>query len=457
MKELDTSKAYRLHPSQKDFYYFEITSSKEVLEGRINVMGTAYFDSTDQFDPNAMEKAYYEVLRRNDAFRARIVKKNGRLMQYFWEADTFPVPERIRLRDKAAFYSLLKKPDIPIMSVKDERLTRAELYICEDGSGGLILWQNHICTDGYSVSCVVYPQICSAYDSFRKGEVPPEDKRSHSFVELLEKVDSKTDKIKLKKDLKWWWRQYNSHLFSYSVPVRNVKDERVMNENTADLSVETFCPFESVVKDIHCSDNSAFMAALAILVSFETDVRRFSFNMQYHGRDSFVKKKISGPLLLTLDIMFEPENSMTVSELMKATHKNVTESIVHARFSDRVMEMFCIPMRFLRIGYRSVDWMMINNLCGYRTKDNMPLELIGIQQNEMDELFSFQLMDSELQPGSVSITMGANPHLADFSNLEAYQKKYVDIISYIANNPNGTVGECKSFLGSKYQREREIR
>lgn len=435
--------SFPLSMSQADLFAYEMLCKKTVLGTHNLIIGAGYFDHTDSFDPDALEKAYFELLRRNDAFRMRIGKKIFSPKQTFIDVSEFPKPKRMELQGGyEAFLKLCREPTYPDITVHDDFLTKAIIYCCDDRTGGIIIWQHHICSDGYSMGFLGYKQLCEFYDCYKCGETPTEPKKIFSFGQYLDWERAEWKK-KWFRYLKWNWTEWNHHFYRFYVPKFPSGEKHVVRMEIKDDRYEVY---RKLCAEKRCSDTSAFMSAMAILVHKMLPGKRFSFVTESHGRINFAQKNTCGALLCEAQVFFEIEDFDTLESVLTYTSEKLMEGYANCRVNTIISEMLCFfPLRCLKIGVRETEWMSFNNLRTYRTENSFPLELLFIPQPDIYHGLSADILDLVGKEG-IAFEFSYSKIWKGKTEVEKLKNQFLKVFDALCTDPELTVGECLKSL-----------
>ena len=435
--------SFPLSMSQADLFAYEMLCKKTVLGTHNLIIGAGYFDHTDSFDPDALEKAYFELLRRNDAFRMRIGKKIFSPKQTFIDVSEFPKPKRMELQGGyEAFLKLCREPTYPDITVHDDFLTKAIIYCCDDRTGGIIIWQHHICSDGYSQGLLGYRQLCEFYDCYKRGETPTEPKKIFSFGQYLDWERAEWKK-KWFRYLKWNWTEWNHHFYRYCAPKFPAGEECIVH---IEIRGDRYSAYQRLCEEKRCSDTSTFMTAMAVLAHKMLPGKRFSFMSQSHGRLNFAQKNTCGALLSVAPVFFEIKDSDTLEDVLLHTSEKLTEAYTNCRVNTIISEMLCFfPLRCLQIGARETEWMFFNNLRAYSTDSHFSLESIEVPQPHIFHGLGTEILEPNTKEG-VAVEFSYSDTWMNKDEIEKMRGWFLKIFDMICANPDKTVGECIASL-----------
>ena len=441
-----SEKLYKLFPAEKDYYNGEKIMSKEfTLDGR-NVYGTVFIDKSQSFDSEAIEKAYFEVLRRNDAFRMRLVKTRKGIRQYFQDVSLFPKPCHEKYDgDVDSFKKYCRTIKRPAISVYDPQVTMATIYTCNDG-GAIIIWQHHICSDGYSADNITYNQINEFYDCYRNGEEPTKPDKEYSITYIIDRCEK--NKKRNYKDLKWCFKQYMKEWYKFSIPVKPQKED-VKNIIIAEEFVgENYHKFNDLCKTLRCADTTVIMAAAAIIVYKETKKERFNFYTITHGRKNYIEKKISGAIAPQFPVFYSINMDTTIKDLIIDSYKNMLGFSTHYHFTEMTTYATLeYPLRLLRVGYTKwFEWFFFNNMRDYSCDNNKTLEIMFLDQEIMSSQINFDILEPTNGTEGIRFELSYSPLMIDNDKMEILRKEFLMTLEYMVNNLQGSIKECIEYV-----------
>lgn len=386
---------YKLNPSQRDIAMSEIWLPKQTIENSMGIIGSGYF-AEENFDPDAMQRAYWELVRLNESMRLRIVRKGGRLMQYVQE-DTVQQPLAIRRLSggKKAFQDYCKNPERPKISIFDPQLCRAELVDCADGTGGIILWQHHICSDGYSLDTILYEQLCQFYDAYRTGQTPPEPKKIFRFTDVLE-ADKKRKKKKVLQDFIWWLKQHLRYACRLCIPVKTPRIETAHDLIETKLEGELYEKVQNLCAQTHCSLANVITTAVSIVTAHLSGKDCFMLTTLSHGRMNFAQKKTTGAMQTNVPLFFDFRQDMTVEELLKKTYMDMLAALSHTKFSYSThCYVFDFPFNLMHMAFgKEHYWMEISQLERYIGSGQHSLQLYGIDMASVYDILYVEIQET---------------------------------------------------------------
>lgn len=439
-------KTYDLLMFQKNFYEIETIVDHSITDSCRNIIGRGYYDPSGNFDANAMEKAYFELLRRNDAFRIRLVKEEENVRQYVQDLSEFPRPERKNLSDgRESFKALCQSPERPRITLFDPQLTKAVIYTCNDQTGGIIIWQHHICSDGYSMGKIACQQLSDFYSVFREGKIPEEPKKIFSFVDHLEK-DLERKKGRFEEDYEWYLKEYNRRLLFYNMPhhyVPEVEENRVIQ---TEICGERYEALQRIIDRTGRSDSAVFLTAIALMVSGLGKTFRFHMNVETHGRATFAQKNTAGPLLDEPVLFFDIVPWHTLDRMIDDVYCHFMESVVHSQFTALFSEEHFLP-KLRRCGLGDVDfeWMEFNNLRGYSSNGSSCLEQFMIAQKQTDNGYDLELEDLP-EGNGVVLSFHYDRQLITEERAKEIQTIFLRLFDFMDRCPKATVWQCLKLI-----------
>jgi len=194
---------------------------------------------------SAFNRAYREMARRQEAFRASIVRRDGELIQ---RIDAAPQPSDIPLLDltnlpesqrEAAMQQHMNELVAQTFELGHAPLIRSQLYKLADEHHGFFLMAHHIVWDGASFD-VLYRELSAHYAAFAGGEAQsplPELLVDQGDFAAWHNAWMKTDEIQ--QQLRFWEDLANRHPQLAEPPIDQARPETPSgNGATAFLSFD---------------------------------------------------------------------------------------------------------------------------------------------------------------------------------------------------------------------------
>ncbi len=440
---------YPLSRIQRDFCFIEKYFSDSPDVRQMFAVGTGLYDS-ECFNADALEQAYFEVLRRNDIFRMKVLKKPFfRAAMVIQDVSSFPRPERETITGREAFEKMCREPEYPEIRADSDFLTKAKIYQAQDGTGGMIIWQHHVCTDGYSAYDIAYEQINSFYLDYKEKRTPKPAKREFSFIPTVQKEQEHKGK-KWKSDFMWCAKEFNRHLFRFSVPFDVTGDAVSPQFVSLNIRGDLMDGYKKVRSELSFSDTSFFMSMIAILINSLTGAKRFAIYTESHGRTNYPEKNTCGPLIKEIPLFYEPLPEMKVKELFDYSFVKFMEAFNHYQFSGIVSEIFlAFFQRLLRIGWRKdVNWITFNNLSSYQSIPSGGLELVQIESASWGKEFAVELYGLKEEEG-FQVSFYFDESLLSTDRARAIVGCFDSLIEAFLKNPDMMISDSMELINNR--------
>lgn len=183
---MEEKKYYELNPSQE---VVALQCKYTLFKRVINILTSITFDK--EIDVPLMEKAFREVVKRNDCMRLDFKKVKGKIMQSFREEVSFDIPkyEFTTKKEQESFINKQRKKAI--------KYTKGVVFECSfiktfDGKFMVFLKVCHLILDLYGINNI-YNDLLKVYESLVNKESLPDE--PSSFEEIVKKdLIKKNDK-----------------------------------------------------------------------------------------------------------------------------------------------------------------------------------------------------------------------------------------------------------------------
>jgi len=423
-------------------YQLNLEKSGQIDTLKRYMCGCTFTDVSGHFDADALEKAYYEVLRRNDIFRTVVVKEDKKLFQHFVDVEEMNRPARKVLPDKDAMQVYADTFPVPLHPVLNHQLTSAEIIECKDGNGGILIWQNHICTDGWTLGQIVTDQICEFYTTFKNKEELKPAKRVFSYAKVLENEVNTTVKKRIK-DFFWNWKLYTHHFHKYSIPYRHCHydDEFVIHSFVIDRWDDMIAAAEKQ----NCSSTSAIVLLCGIVANALLGIRRFSPAVFSHGRSTFALKQTAGPILSTYPLFFEYVKNKTVAESLNEQHSQFIRQLAHIP-PGYLVENYCYYYLYnaLHCSFELPhDWLCINNMMNYTSKNDLPLNTHFIEKPEPFPVYGVRIIGED---DGVHLSFQYPKDFLTEAQVSIIQHKFTVALDFMLDHPDSTMEEWSQYV-----------
>ena len=320
---------YKLSEPQSLMVMSQIFSLRPEDVKENNIL-SAYFLVPQDCDYEALEKAFWLLIERNDSYRLKIFRKGLKLYQYVDDFKPHAL-DRVKLASRAEFEEYLKTIDRYKIPLTADRLFWASL-IDMGSCGALVIRMHHACTDGFSMN-LMFHQLESFYDSFIMGKTPEAPKKTYSVTDFFRQREEYKKSDTHKEDMAFWKHCYNSQPH-YSFPAGKRASNGEAGEETAVFSGEAYEKLCALCKEEGFSLQFLFMSLVALTVSSLTGADNFCIYSLTHGRTTFPLKQTSGCMMNTVPVFYDIDGNLTVREFLKAQYTRFLEYLLHGKLSE---------------------------------------------------------------------------------------------------------------------------
>ncbi len=321
-------KIYKLSGSQAMMMTSQIftLTPNDVKENNIL---SSYFLIPSNCNYEALEKAFWLVIKRNDALRLKIFRKGLHLYQYIKEYTSYSLP-RVKLGSRQEFDAYLDTIDKYKIEMTADNLVWATL--ADMGScGALVIRMHHACTDGFSMN-LIFKQLEEFYDAFASGNTPQEPKKLYSVTDFFEQEKAYKISQQHKTDLAFWKHCYNNQRH-YSFPAGKRAAHGDAEKETVSFSGEAYEKLCELCKNEGFSLQFLFMSLVALTVNSLTGADNFCIYSLTHGRTTFPLKQTVGCMMNTVPMFYDINGGLTVREFLKNQYMAFLEYLSHGKLS----------------------------------------------------------------------------------------------------------------------------
>jgi len=322
-----TDKLYPITPPQYEIVMDEYWGSGEEAAGA-NLMGFSCF-VPEHCNFSAFEQTFNWVLEHNDALRLQLVAQGRKGRKLFQRILPY---EYVQLSVQKAdgeedFKAYAQKYLHQYVRYMDERLFRAQLIDCGNGSGGIVVIWHHIIADGYA-NAQIFRQFDTCYHAFCKGE--PINIKTGSVIASFEDSEVYLSSKARREDWLFWFRQY-WRTWGYSIVGGRVTADYRAAKVSARLEGETYDRLAELAKSSGVSLHSLIMSIAALTTTALTGKKCFSIYTMSHGRTNFKLKQTMGCMTLSIPLMYRYNPSLSFLETAQRDYQFYLAALQHGR------------------------------------------------------------------------------------------------------------------------------
>lgn len=287
----------------------------------------------------AFNRAYREMARRQEAFRASIVRRNGELIQLIDNAQQLPdlplldltnLPEAER---EAAMQRHMNELVAQTFELDHAPLIRSQLYKLADDHHGFFLMAHHIVWDGASFD-VLYRELSAHYAAFAAGEEKsplPELVVDQGDFAAWHNAWMKGDEIK--QQLRFWEDLANRHPQLSEPPI-----DRARPETPSGNGATAFLGFDqaqsdavrAIARQTGSPVSIVFLAVYAALMSEWMDESAPGIGLPVRGRPAPELEHVMGFFnnMLPMRVAVQPAiNDLSGLDWVREVRRQVTGAL----------------------------------------------------------------------------------------------------------------------------------
>ena len=284
----------------------------------------------DKLDKEALKKAIYNTVIKNDSFRIRITTKDNIPMQYISEFKPF----EIEIFD-------LKK-DVELKKIKDElvnykfNIIDSDLFCFkiakfEDGHGILVFTVHHIIADSWSLGLFAQ-NLMQEYNKLKNGEELLD--YGNSYLEYINSENSYKQSKKYQLDKEYWEKIFETIPEQASFP-SNKEVNKNINYNSKRQSFRV--PFNAKIKNF-CEKNKVsnfnfFMAIYSIYLSKISGLDEFVIGTPILNRTNFKEKQTMGMFVNTIPVKISLKSDEAFSKFANNLSLDILSNLKHQKYS----------------------------------------------------------------------------------------------------------------------------
>jgi len=316
---------YPLTPPQSQLLASRLASLDRASWLESNII-TFYFKVASPVDTQFLEKAYWEVIRANDALRIRMERHGLGLRQYIAPF----APSKLEIRDfpseEAATADLQAMRCKHVISWEAESLIWARIALYPGGAT-LQMRAHHACLDGFSLSLII-TQLHDCYAALRDGKEMPELKTG-SVVRQFEDSIAYHRSEQHKKDLRFFAKAFLTQPH-YRMPGRRLSFVGDAASENCYVEGETYRKLMALSREWGVSPQLLVQCAVALTVHKLTGAYNFALGTLVHGRRDFKAKKTVGCMMNNTVVFYLIKKDDTLADFVSKHQVSYLSSLEHS-------------------------------------------------------------------------------------------------------------------------------
>jgi amino acid adenylation domain len=250
----------------------------------------------EKYEENILQETVDELIRRNDAFRIKIVNDNGTIKQY--QESRHPYVVSTLIFDTKSDYERW------IINMSSQGLDiQGELYqivgCCVEGRFGVYIKMHHIICDGWSMH-IVCKEFDEIYHAYMQGEMVKYT--SGSYFECIAKEEDYFSSEKMMKDKEYWRKIFEKRNSLVTL------SDRMAISNLAEraehyIELDTMEQIRNYCKASKCSVYEFFATVLAIYLGKISGEKNFFIGTTFVERSK--SKDVIGMFVHSIPLFLE--------------------------------------------------------------------------------------------------------------------------------------------------------
>jgi hypothetical protein len=326
LKIPDDRPIYPISAAQRVLRWSEMFSLEPRKVKENNII-SSYLRVPADCDLDALEQAYNDLVRYNDALRLRIFRKGKETLQFIKEIEYMQLP-RVPLDGEAAFKAYLATIQQYKITFFSENLVWARLLILGPGDGVLLMRMHHAVTDGYSVR-LMFDQLETYYEARRRGEIP-EPAQVYSVVKYFELQAAYAKSEQHQADRRYWFHLY-THQRCYSYPAGYRSEFGACDAEKMVIGLEEYTRLLQMARQTGCTLQSLMMTLVAVTTYVVTGRENFTLFSLTHGRLNKSLKNTVGCMMNTVPIFYDLQPDGPVQTQIRDNYSRFLEMLSHGR------------------------------------------------------------------------------------------------------------------------------
>ena len=284
----------------------------------------------DRLNENALKEAVYNIVKKNDSFRTRILIKDNTPVQYFSAFKPFQI-ETIYIKNLAQFEELKNNLINYKFNVIDSNLFCFKIAKFPDGHGVLIFVVHHIIADSWSLG-IFGQNIIQEYCHFSKSALIPEN--NFSYIDYINNENEYKQSQKYQNDKKYWEDLFKDIPEKVTFPAT-----KKLNKDTSYFSKREVFKVDHL-KDIKnfCETHrislfNFFMSIYSIYLSRISRQDEIVIGTPILNRTNFKEKKTMGMFINTIPVRINLSQNLQFTDMLHSLNLNIMNNLKHQKYS----------------------------------------------------------------------------------------------------------------------------
>ena len=284
----------------------------------------------DKLDTEILKQAVYNVVRKNDSFRIRIIIKDNVPMQYISEFKPFEI-ETFNLKKDVELEKIKKEMGSQRFNVIDSNLFCFKIAKFADGHGILLFNIHHTIADSWSLG-IFSQRVMSEYNKLKNNEEVSEES-DNSYIDYIISENEYKQSKKYESDKEYWSKIFETIPEQVTLP-----DGK--NTNLPDASRESFMFRSDISEKIKsfCDKNKIsvfnfFMSIYSLYLAKISGLDEFVIGTPILNRTNFKEKQTMGMFVNTIPVKVTLNRDDSFSDFAKAQSSSMLSNLKHQKYS----------------------------------------------------------------------------------------------------------------------------
>lgn len=430
---------YPISAAQRLLRWSELFSI-EPRKVRENNIISFYMRVSAGCDGPALERAYNELIKNNDALRLRLYRTRNGIRQYIRE-HAYTALESVEVDGEPgfrAFLSGIKRVPVTFFS---ENLVWARLVRLAPGDCALVMRVHHAAIDGYSIR-LVFERLEKYYDCFRNGETPAEEK-NRSILQYFDLQDRYARSGQHKDDRKFWFRQYNRQR-RYSFPAGYRSERGDCASETMAVGGETYRQLKALADRMHCTLQFLLMALAAVTTYAATGRENFCIFSLTHGRINHALKDTIGCMMNTVPVFFDLSPDSAIQAMLPGCYMAYLDTLAHGRLPMGEQVPMSYPEAVKHFFNFNHGWLLFSCMeyGGLFARSRYEMKMI----NPTNQAHQFYLTMLEVTGDRVDFELSYQTHKFKAETVRKLLRAYAAVIHIAVTCPQFRIGDIREFI-----------